>query len=126
MTAQTHTLPRELMHVFCDLLSTSHKDDDVSAIVNLMRFVRPADVGLVVTQALQKLRSLDFLAARAFIEDAERQFGDQADFKALMALCLHMQNDPLWHSFANEARNMPDNAQALELIQVIEPARAAA
>ena len=121
MTSQPHKLPRELMHLLCDVLSISDKRDDASAIINLMRFLRPTDTALVVAQAMQKLSASDHLAARALIEDAERQFGELADFKALMAVCLYLQRDPLWHSYANEARDMPDNAQALEFIQYIDP-----
>jgi Bacterial type III secretion protein (HrpB1_HrpK) len=126
MTSQPHTLPRELTHMFCDVLSIADKGDDGSALVNLLRFLRPNDPGLIIAQAVQKLSKSDHLAARALIEDAERQFGDKADFKALMAVCLYLQSDPLWHSYANEVRDMPDNADALQFIEYIEPARAAA
>lgn len=121
--------PVELWTGFCQLLSMSSDAgtrDETLAIVRLMRNLQPKADGLAVTEAWNLIASRNLLEARSMLEDAERQFPESASVKAILAFCLEKQDDPLWHAYANEARQMPNNEDALEILGMFDPETVAA
>jgi predicted Zn-dependent protease len=121
--------PVELWTGFCRLLSMSSEpglNQEALAVLRLMRYVQPKADALVVSEAWNLISSRNLLDARTLLEDAERQFPESASVKAILAFCLEKQDDPLWHAYANEARQMANNEDALDILAMFDPEAVAA
>lgn len=122
MSTTEPLLPEPVKNVLVDVFTLSTGlplREDSRALLQLLRRVLPSVVDLQVIEAWQLLQARDYIAAREVLEDAERAHGDRATVKALLAMCLHDQQDPLWQGYAEEARQLPDNADALAIVNAI-------
>jgi predicted Zn-dependent protease len=108
-----------LMAVFC-LGNELALDADVLPVMQLMRKLRPGAAALAVAEAQQMLQIGDHLAARQLLEEAERQLPASALVKVLLAWTLRSQDDKLWQAYLEEARGLPADPQAQEILDVLD------
>jgi thioredoxin-like negative regulator of GroEL len=90
-------------------------NEDTSAVVRLIKQLRPAEYRLVVVEAWQLIRAQDFITARQLLEQADAANPKQPMLKVLLAFCLLSQGDSLWQSYLEDIRYL----QASEEVQTI-------
>lgn len=119
---QPLTLPKWNIDLFADVytlaVDLNHKDG-IDQILRLMAELHPAMPEIPIAQALQMMKSRDFLGARLLLEKVETAHPRNAQIKALLAWTLYMQQERSWKSYAEDAMALPLDHTASVLVETI-------
>jgi thioredoxin-like negative regulator of GroEL len=116
-------LSQQQVNLFVDIFLLGNElkaSEDTSAVVRLIKYVRPNEYSLVVVEAWQLIRAQEFVSARQLLEDADAANPKQAMLKVLLAFCLLSQGDSLWRSYLDEVRYLPASDDVLTMVRTIE------
>ena len=91
--------------------------DDVGRILAYMAELFPNRPEIVAAQVRILLLQKNYSDAREMLAKAEDANPSSAVVKAMTAICLYIQADPLWEAYAQEALSLPPNAVSTALIE---------
>ena len=91
--------------------------DDVGRILAYMAELFPSRPEVVAAQVRILLLQKNYSDARAMLAKAEEANPASAVIKAMTAICLYIQADPLWEAYAQDALALPSNVVSTALIE---------
>ncbi|CAM4007381.1 HrpB1 family type III secretion system apparatus protein [Bordetella muralis] len=106
------SLPKDCMRVIAAIHLLSDKygaTDDTAKILAVMAAAAPDRPEIAVAQARNMLVSRDYAEARSLLDRVETKNPDNAMIKAMLALCMYIQQDGMWETCAEEALALPDS-----------------
>lgn len=103
-------------HVLSDKYGTHA---DTARLLAVMAACVPDSPAIVAAQARNLLIARQYTEARDLLARTEAAHPRNAVIKALLALCMFIQNDGLWEAFAEEALALPRDAIALGIIETL-------
>jgi thioredoxin-like negative regulator of GroEL len=115
----------DIAPILFDVLSLgmSHADNrDLTAVLRLLREVRPKALEIVLVLAWELLKGLESDEARRLLEEADFQHPDNPRIKATLASVLFFTDVSLWKSYAAEVRRLPHDEEAAAILAAIESA----
>jgi predicted Zn-dependent protease len=118
-------LSKSLTDVFTSVLLVGReaaKPTQALAVLRLLRQVNPAMPDIAAFEAQQHLRAKRYRAARELLEEAEAANPQNSLLKAMLAVTLFMQGDPMWEAYVKEARQLPPHELATSLLKALEAA----
>ena len=116
-------LSQQQVNLFVDIFLLGNElnaSEDTSAVVRLIKHVRPNEYNLVIVEAWQLIREQNFSSARQLLEDADAANPKQAMLKTLLAFCLLSQGDSLWRSYLDEVQYLPASDDVLTMVRTLE------
>jgi type III secretion system HrpB1/HrpK family protein len=117
-------LAPKLIELLADVVgagSDLNAHEDVIAVVRALRRLRPKAWELSMVEVWALLSTRDYVGGRQLLEDLERDSPDSALLKAMLALCLKLQEDSVWASYAEQVRAMtPPDEEALAVVRLAE------
>jgi thioredoxin-like negative regulator of GroEL len=120
-------LPEVIKNLFADTFVMGNElqlTEDTLPVLKLLRHVLPRLNELAQAEAWQLMQTRDYVGARQLLEEVDANGGGTANVKASLAACLFFQGDRLWNSYANEVRELPEDADAMRIVDSIEAVRA--
>lgn len=94
------------LHLLSDKYGTL---EDTARILSVMAAVAPDRPEIAVAQARNLLYSKNYAEARLLLNRAEEKHPRNPVVKAMLALCMYIQQDSLWETYAEDTLGMPDN-----------------
>jgi thioredoxin-like negative regulator of GroEL len=119
---QQHRLPPEQFKVIivAQLLADRYGAlADTAQMLALMAAVAPDRPEITAAQARNLMFAKNYADARALLAGAEQAHPRNSVIKAMLAMCMYIQQDGLWESYAEEALAQPDNAIARGIVEAI-------
>lgn len=113
---------RQLFVATMMLGSSMKRSQDMLSVLRLLRVLLPDLAELHFTETGHYLLVGRYDLALRALEEIEAKFGPTARIRALQATALFAQGNPLWESFAREARELPAQTEADVLLTVIDRA----
>jgi thioredoxin-like negative regulator of GroEL len=116
-------LSQQQVNLFVDVFLLGNElnaAEDTSAVVRLIKHVRPNEYSLVIVEAWQLIRAQEFAIARQLLEEADNTHPKQAMLKTLLAFCLLSQGDSLWRSYLEEAQTLSANEDVSTMVRTLE------
>ncbi len=115
----------EIAPILFDVLALGmNKSDnkDLTAVLRLLREVRPKALEIVLVLAWELLKGLECDEARSLLEDADFRHPGNARVKATLASVLFFTDVSLWKSYVAEVRSLPHDEEAAAIVAAIESA----
>ena len=91
--------------------------EDAGILLAYMAAAFPNRPEVTVAQVRLLLLRDNHSEARSMLADAERSHPTNSVIKAMTALCLYMQSDPLWQAYAEEAAALPPTPITKALVE---------
>lgn len=95
---------------------------DVACILRVMSALRPDLPLIAAAQARVLLHRGEATAARSLLERTDARHPTNATVKAMLSLCLYVQQDGLWEAYAEEALALPPDPAARGIIEALASA----
>ncbi len=117
-----HTLPPQQLKVIivAQLLADRYGAlADTAQMLALMAAVAPGRPEIVAAQARNLMFAKNYADARTLLARAEAAHPGNPVIKAMLAMCMYIQQDGLWEAYAEEALAQPDNTIARGIVEAI-------
>jgi thioredoxin-like negative regulator of GroEL len=92
---------------------------DTAQILALIAAIAPHRPEIVAAQARNLMFAKNYAEARALLIRAEAAHPSNPVIKAMLAMCMYIQQDGLWEAYAEEALSQADNAIARGILEAI-------
>ena len=92
---------------------------DTGRILAVIAAAVPNRPEIVAAQARNLMLAAQYAEARELLQRTEAQHPANAAIKAMLALCLFAQTDPLWEAYAEEALALPRDVIAHSIIETL-------
>ena len=92
---------------------------DTSRILALMAALVPERPEIIAAQARNLMFAKNYAEARGLLQKAEADHPRHAVIKAMLAMCMYIQQDGLWEAYAEEALALPKDAIARGIIEAV-------
>jgi thioredoxin-like negative regulator of GroEL len=92
---------------------------DTAQILALIAAIAPDRPEIVAAQARNLMFAKNYAEARALLARAEAAHPANPVIKAMLAMCMYIQQDGLWQAYAEEALAQPDNVIARGIVEAI-------
>jgi thioredoxin-like negative regulator of GroEL len=92
---------------------------DTAQILALIAAIAPDRPEIVAAQARNLMFAKNYAEARALLARAEAAHPANPVIKAMLAMCMYIQQDGLWQAYAEEALAHPDNVIARGIVEAI-------
>lgn len=92
---------------------------DTAQILALIAAIAPDRPEIVAAQARNLMFAKNYAEARTLLTRAEAAHSTNPVIKAMLAMCMYIQQDGLWQAYAEEALAQPDNVIARGIVEAI-------
>lgn len=92
---------------------------DTAQILALIAAIAPGRPEIVAAQARNLMFAKNYAEARTLLARAEAAHPANPVIKAMLAMCMYIQQDGLWQAYAEEALAQPDNVIARGIVEAI-------
>jgi thioredoxin-like negative regulator of GroEL len=115
--------PKPLLDLLVDVMTLGSEEGASTETVALLKFVktlRPQNWNLDVMLSWQYIAMKQYPAAREILMALDETQPEQASVKAAISFCLLHQGDALWQAYLEDAKRLPQDDWAEELVFVLQ------
>jgi type III secretion protein HrpB1 len=98
----------------------SGAEAETVALLKLLKKLRPQAWNLDLMLSWQLISMKQYPAAREALLALDEAQPEQASVKAALSFCLLHQNDSLWQSYLEDAKRLPQDDWAEELVRMLQ------